>query len=260
MRKRIYSFDKTLPDGRVVSVRIPKMPHLRANITYVCDRKCPNCNRACGVAPSSAAENMPVEAFQKVMADSVALGKKWTKIVLTGGEPSLHPDMLAFAEAAMGYKNDFYPECNVWISTYFHPKMFRKVEEAVAKFPGLQIMGNPKEKPRTHTFAPYMAPMDDPSIPADHFYAGCHLVGSLCGTTVDYKGFYCCPIAPAIARVFKLDLAVKELKDVSVDTLTAQHHEACRRCGQYTYIKAHGNEEPMSRVWQEAVRAYLDRS
>ena len=202
---------------------------------------------------------MSADAFWKIMKDSVDLEKKWTKIVLTGGEPSLHPDMLAFAEAAMWYREKFYPECNVWVSTYFHPKMFHKVEEAVAKLPGLQIMGNPKEKPRTHAYAPYLAPMDDPSIPLDHFYAGCHLVGSLCGTTVDYKGFYCCPIAPAIARVFGLDIAVKNLEDVSIDSLTAQYDQACRRCGQYTYCKARGSLEPMSKSWEEAVKAYRNR-
>lgn len=253
---RMYSFDKTLSDGRVVSVCIPRMPHLRANITYRCDRGCPNCNRACGVAKSSTAEDMAVSDFQQALKDIAEAGTKLTKIILTGGEPSLHPDLVSFADAAMSYKKDHSPDCNVWIATYRHPKYFHRVEEALQRHKQLAVQGDPKTKPRIHNYATYLAPIDDPLSDPRHFYRGCHLNASLCGMTVDYHGFWCCPVAPAIARVFGLDLAVKSYKSVSIETLTAQYDQACRYCGYYKSCKVKRSGEPMSKSWIEAVKAY----
>lgn len=257
---RMYSFDKSLPDGRVVSVCLPRMSHLRANITYCCDRKCPNCNRACGVAPSSEKENMRPEQFQAALDSCNAIGRRLTKIILTGGEPSMHPQFGEFADIAMDYRAKFNPTCHVWIGTYHHPKHFHKIAEACAKHPDIQIQGNPKTKPREHRYATYMAPADDPTMPANHFYRGCHLNASLCGMTVDYKGFYCCPVAPAIARVFGLNLAVVDGKDVSVDSLTAQYDTACRLCGFYRMTKVRHVAEPMTKSWVKAVTAYKNQT
>ena len=252
----MYSFDKTLEDGRMVSVCIPRMSHLRANITYICDRKCPNCNRACGVAPSNVSENMSLDDFRKVMSDSLSIGKHWTKIVLTGGEPSLHPEFYGFAEAAVAYKKEIKSECHVWVGTYHHPLHFKRIQSAIDKLPELEIMGTPKTTPRVHSYATYMAPMDSPSMPANHFYRGCHLVGSLCGTTVDYQGFWCCPVAPAIARVFNLPNLVKKMKDVSLDSLTAQYDQSCRRCGFYKMEHVGNRGEPKSASWEKALKEY----
>jgi len=255
----MYSFDRTLPNGKVISIRLPRMPHLRANVTYVCDRKCPNCNRACAVAPSWSGENITVEAYRKALVDCKAVGTKLTKLILTGGEPTMHPDFEELADIAMDYKNSFAPDCGVWVSTYHHPVFFERLERAIKKNPGLQIMGLPKAKPRNHDYAPYVAPIDSPiNIPPDHFYNGCHLNGSLCGMTVDYKGFYCCPVAPAIARVFNLDVAIKNFADVSVDSLVAQYDTVCRLCGCYTMARAHG-KEPISPSWERALKEYKQR-
>lgn len=253
---RIYSFDKTLPDGRIVSVCIPKMCHLRANITYRCDRGCPNCNRACGVAKSNINEDMTIDQFKTAMDDIGSSGTKLTKLVITGGEPSLHPDLVAIADAAMEYKAKYSPQCTVWIATYHHPKYFYRIEEALKRHKDLAVMGSPKEKPRIHNYATYLAPIDDPHEDPNHFYRGCHLNGSLCGMTVDFQGFWCCPVAPAIARVFDLDISVKTYDQVSLDSLTAQYDQTCRRCGYYKMRKAGSKEEPQSESWKIALNNY----
>jgi hypothetical protein len=254
--RRMYSYDKTLPDGRVISACLPRMAHLRANITYKCDRQCPNCNRACGVAKSSTDEDMSVAQFKKVMAESTEIEKKWTKIVFTGGEPSMHPDLTDFCAAAVEYKNKTNPECNIWVSTYQHPKYFNRVEAAIKAFPVVKIMGPAKTVPRIHNFATYLAPVDDPQIAKDHPYRGCHLNASLCGCTVDYKGFHPCPVAPAIARVFGLDIAVPDIKSVSVDSLTDQYAAVCGLCGFYTMTKVGNQGEPKSPAWEKALKEY----
>jgi hypothetical protein len=200
---------------------------------------------------------MKVEQFEKVMNDSVELKKVWTKIILTGGEPTQHPDLMGFADAAMYYCDKINPECNVWLATFHHPKFFHKAEEVLSKHNRIKIMGVPKEKPREHVFAPYLAPVDKKDADPNHFYRGCHNVGSLCGTTVDYKGFWCCPVAPAIARVFNLDIAVPELKQVSIESLTAQYDQSCRRCGYYNFERVCGESEPMSDSWSIALKRYI---
>ena len=260
MRTAMYSFPKTLPDGRVVYPCKPRMLNLRANITYRCDRGCPNCNRACGVAKSSTDEDMKLEQFQKVMEDSIASKKLWTKIVFTGGEPSMHPDLIGFCQAAVEYKEKVNPEvCNIWIATYHHPQFFHRVEEAIKAFPIVKIMGDAKVKPRIHNYATYLAPCDEGKLPPDHYYRGCHLNASLCGCTVDYKGFYPCPVAPAIARVFGLDFAAPDLANASMEALVDQYDAACRLCGYYGGNKVWKDPEPKSKSWEAALKAYSEK-
>ena len=256
----MYSFDKILPNGRIESICIPRMPHLRANITYRCDRGCPNCNRACGIAKSNTQEDMTVEQFRIALDGVASAGTKLTKIILTGGEPSLHPNLIDFADLAMEYRKKISPECRVCISSYRHPKFFYRVEETVKKHKEITVLGFIKVKPRVHLYAPYMAPIDQPNNDPNRFYRGCHSNASLCGMTVDYQGFWCCPVAPAIARVFGLDVAIKSYDKVSLDSLVAQYGQVCCKCGYADNTRVKGNPEPMSKSWKEAVQAYIART
>jgi hypothetical protein len=101
-----------------------------------------------------------------------------------------------------------------------------------------------------------MAPIDMPDfVHEGHHYRGCHLNGSLCGMTVDYKGFWCCPVAGGIARVFGLDCAIPDFANVTLDALTDQYDTVCKLCGYYLSIKARRGER-ISPTWETALKAY----
>lgn len=251
-----FSYDKKLPSGEIIRVKKPRQGYLRANITYECDLKCPNCNRACDMAISSPKENMTIEQFKEVLDDAKKLNIKiWNKILLTGGEPSKHPDLFKFCEELVKFKKDFHHNVSLFLCTYQPSNTKCMVEEIFKTFPEIELQGVQKTQKRKHKIATYMAPIDL-SEKEPPFYRGCHHGAGLCGQTVDYKGFYPCPTAPAIARTFDIDCAVKKLKDVSLHSLTDCYDSVCKFCGYYNMTRARGSEVKMSKSWQDAIQKY----
>jgi len=236
----------------------PRMLHMKPNITYICDRRCPNCNRATQHCPSSVNENLSANQFSKMLLeDSIKSGKKWARITLTGGEPTMHPEFDKFVEILAEYKKKYDPSCIIATYTYHHPKFFYKIEEAKAKYPELDVKDTQKDKPEIHRWATYMAPVDDPRFGPDHFYLGCHIGGHLCGLGYDQTGFYCCSLGAAIARVFGVQhIAIKDFNDLTRDNLIGQYQTLCSRCGFYNSCRARSVKEPMSPAWVDAVKNF----
>jgi hypothetical protein len=239
-------------DGKKVQVSRPRLGLLKVNITYVCDRGCLCCNRACRLAPSKHVDDLKPEDFKKMLDDSVANDKKWISIVLTGGEPSMHPKFQEMVDILIDYKHKHNPEVEAAVYTYHHPVFFQEVEEAKKRHPDLVVVDTMKDAPVTyHATAHYMAPIDDPKYGPDHQYTGCKR-GVLCGLCQDYQGIWCCPQASGIGRVFGFDVSLKEVKDISLDSMSNMYNSVCRYCGYYT--NAYGkNKEPISKSWEEAL-------
>lgn len=232
------------------------MKHLKVNITYVCDMGCPNCNRATRHCPSNHGENLTPEQFAHMLSESARVNYPWARMVLTGGEPSMHPKISDMIDVMMDYKHSHNPNMYACVCTYHHPRFFHKLEEAKVKHPDLVIQDTQKEKPRIHRYATYVAPIDDPRYGPDHPYNGCHHGGHLCGLCYDYQGFHACVCGAAISKVFGFDIAIKNIEDLNRDNFMRQYQTLCARCGYYKPARAHGTREPMSAVWKKAVAEY----
>lgn len=234
----------------------PRMTHMKANITYICDLKCPNCNRATTVCPAKANENLPAEQFEKILEDSGKCGKKWKRITLTGGEPTFHPEFNKLVDLMAEYKKKYSPECIITAYTYHHPQLFYKMEKAKADHPDLDVKDTGKDVPQDHRLAMYLAPKDDVErFKKDHIYKGCR-IGHLCGLGLDTSGFYYCSIAPGIARVFGLThLAIKNVEDLDRNKLLDQYQDLCSLCGFYAHYRAR-KKEPFSPTWLKAIEEF----
>lgn len=234
----------------------PRMRHLKVNMTYLCDLRCPNCNRATQHCPSSAQDNVSLLTWSNMLEECGRQGKIWTRITLTGGEPTLHPEFNGFVDAMAAYKHKYNPDCIITTYTYHHPKFFYKIEKALADHPYLDVKDTSKDKPKIHKIATYMAPIDDPKYGPNHFYKGCQS-GHLCGLGFDNSGFYFCSVAAGIARIFGLQhLAIKNIEDCSRDNLLAQYQPLCSKCGFYHNPRPVGDEEPMSPAWVKAIEDF----
>lgn len=241
----------------------PRLGHLKPNITYLCDLGCPNCNRAVKHAPSSTEEDLSPNQFAKMLLDeSPKCNKVWNHITLTGGEPTLHPHFDQFIDILAEYKK-MQPHCIIETYTYNHPKYNYKIEEALKKYPYLSIKNTDKKSPKIHRYASYKAPIDNPQFGPNYSYNGCHQGCHICGLGYDYKGFYCCSMGAAIARVFNLDIAIKDLSIISTPDivtnripLMAQYAILCPKCGFFNCAKARTMEEPMSQTWIKAFEEY----
>lgn len=237
--------------GRVVDgMLIPKMCLLKVNCTYRCDRCCPNCNRFTRIAPSNRSEDLSPEQLDAVLTECAANGTRWNRVVLTGGEPSLHPRLEELVDVLFKHRVRL-PR----IATFHHPVHYARIEKLLAKYPRLGVIDSSKDVPEPHPVASAMAPQDQPEF-AGHRYVGCPRVILGCGPSLDYKGFYVCPVAGAIARVFKLDIAIKRAQDLTTENLIKQYQQVCCKCGHYTSVSPSDvTKDCLSKSWQEATRA-----
>ena len=75
----------------------PKSNEAEWHITYKCDLNCPNCNRLCFLPPTT--RDMTLDDAREFNRQARELG--WfPKIVILGGEPTLHRDLFEFIEIA----------------------------------------------------------------------------------------------------------------------------------------------------------------
>ena len=238
---------------------LPRMAHLKINITYRCDRGCPNCNRATKLCPSSVDEDLNPYLLAKMLEKCVSIGKQWTHITLTGGEPTMHDKFGEFVDILSEYKKT-NKMCTIETYTYHHPKYFYKIEDALAKHPEFMVRDTNKEVPRKHRWAIHKAPLDFPNrFPPDHFYVGCNDGARMCGLGWDASGFYCCPIGASIARVFgfRRSVPIKDIADVTANKLIEQYPVLCSRCGQYPPFRAKKSEKDIiSPTWSNAIEDF----
>ena len=242
-------------DGKSVQVFRPRLGLLKVNITYVCDRGCLSCNRACRLAPSKHKEDLSPASLKEMLDESASTNKFWSSIVLTGGEPSMHPRFQELVDVLMEYKHASNPTLSAEVYTYHHPIFYQEVEDAKKRHPDLVITDTMKITPVTyHATAHYMAPLDDPKYGPDHQYTGCKR-GVLCGLCKDYKGIWCCPQAAGIGRIFGVDVAHKNLKNITLDSMSDMYKVVCKYCGYYSNAQGKGRE-PISKTWHDAFVKY----
>ena len=266
MRQReadLYSVD--------VRVFLPRLPHLKIDVTYRCDRGCTNCNRATSLCPSSKAQDLSPKQIADMLEECVKVGKSWTRITLTGGEPTMHEGFEEIVDIIMNYKKNHNPGLRAGTYTYHHPKFYYKIENVMKKYPsqmnngvylkdntGFEIKDTMKTKARVHKIAQFQAPVDIESLKYNdkHLYHGCNDGSRLCGLGYDATGFYCCPVAAAISRVFMLDVGIKTIAEVTVAKLIDQYKTFCPKCGMYAYYKANVDKDLISSSWAKAIKAF----
>ena len=241
---------------------LPRLPHLKINVTYRCDRGCSNCNRSVRLCPSSVQQDISPKQISDMLEECVKNGKTWTRITLTGGEPTMHDKFEEIVDILMEYKKNHNPKLNVGSYTYHHPKFYYKIESVVKKYPDFIVIDTKKWKPRVHKLAIHRAPIDiEPEkYNKDHLYTGCNEGSRLCGIGFDYTNkFYLCPLAAAIARVFRLDMGIKKVADLTVKNLVEQCKMVCPLCGCYAYYRADVNKDLISPTWEKAIKEYNEQ-
>src|SRR5438105_5066204 len=90
---------------------------IEIDITYSCNLRCFNCNRSVRQAPE--ALHMQVSQIQAFVSASIARGKRWARIRVLGGEPTLHPQFSEIVEELRRYRQ-WYPKCVLEIVTNGH--------------------------------------------------------------------------------------------------------------------------------------------
>lgn len=231
----------------------PNLKILVMHITYRCNAKCDNCSNQCYQAPSR--EDMSIQAVETVITDSINLNYKWDKIVLQGGECTLHPEFTEICKVLLKYKR-WNTNCIVSINTNgFSEKtkgLLSEMESAgfstENSFKSKDIM----DKTIKYDYIPVnVAPVD---VGYTLERMGC-FQSSVCGVTVNNQGYWECSPAAGASRVFDFFKPIcTQLKDLNDAVAKKGFEDHCKYCG-FALPCPRVKEQTTSKTWQE----YLDK-
>jgi hypothetical protein len=200
---------------------------IEIDITYACNLHCLNCNRSVTQAPE--ALHMPLASVVSFVEESIARGKRWRRIRVLGGEPTVHPEFQAIVVELLRYVR-WNPTCIVEVATNGHGP---HVEAQLAQLPKTVWVDN---SAKTSTIQPHfgpfnMAPLDDARFRRADFRNACFVPDS-CGMGLTPTGYYPCAVAGGIDRILGAQLGRTNLPADSDDMLE-ELDKLCRLCGRF---------------------------
>jgi hypothetical protein len=225
--------------------------HIEIDLTYRCNLKCRNCNRSCAQAPSR--RDLPVERIAAFIRESVDRGRRWRRVRLLGGEPTLHPEFLKIVELIKDYRDRHNPDLRIVVGTNGSGAHVRRMLDRLP--PDIEIK-NTWKGPRQRLFRPFnIAPRDRALYRWSDFTSGCRILED-CGLGLTPQGYYPCAIAGGIDRVFGFGRGRRQLPRSGED-LGSDLEIFCRRCGHFGF--AWVTKRPrMSPTWVRAYARYRD--
>ena len=200
---------------------------LEIDITYACNLHCYNCNRSVRQAPD--ALHLPVEKLRLWVDEWIARKKKWRRIRVLGGEPTIHPQFREVIAELLRYRA-WSPTTLIEVVTNGHGIAVEAQLKALP--PEVWIENSRKQTVVQPTFGPFnLAPVDDPAYRHTDFRNGCAIVRD-CGMGLTPSGYYPCALAGGIDRITGDGLGRQDLPEESDDMLEAAA-KFCRLCGRF---------------------------
>lgn len=200
---------------------------IEIDITYACNLHCLNCNRSVAQAPD--AMHMPKAKIAEFVNESISRGKRWRRIRVLGGEPTMHPEFNDIVQELLRYVQ-WNPTCIVELVTNGHGA---HVEAELARLPReVWIDNSQKMSPIQPHFGPFnLAPIDDPGLRDADFRNAC-FVASSCGMGLTPMGYYPCAVAGGIDRIVGSGRGRTHIPEDADDMLEVLE-ELCRFCGRF---------------------------
>jgi hypothetical protein len=210
-------------------------------LTYRCNLACGNCIAGCGKFPCEDGD-IELAQIERLFQQADAIGWKWKRIWISGGEPTLHPQIIEIVKLLRGYQ----------ASQKFQMMMVTngtnaEIRQAIIGLGNWHICGSDRtylkhlerdfvvNTQKTTAGIPehktmYVAPMDVSSLAGRDFSVGCGILTE-CAPTFNKYGLYVCAGAPTIDRIAGFDIGAKNLHGFINDE--SQLQRFCKYCGEY---------------------------
>jgi hypothetical protein len=243
-------------------IKLPFYIHenmVEIEVTTKCNMKCKQCDKSSGLAPSD--EHMSLEQIRYFIRESIRNSKQWPFIVLTGGEPTLHPDIFEIVDLLIQYKSTFSPNTKISISTNGAGQETKKILENLPPIIH-QEFSDKTTVNLAHSGTYNVAPADVEKYQSrkTNFARGCNIPSSS-GTALTRYGFYSCGAGASLDRVFGMDIGIKTIKGRTEKNFRNQMKALCKYCGHF---KDKQDEiytlDDISPIWQKAYANYAKKA
>jgi len=229
---------------------------MEIDLTYACNLSCNHCNRSCPQAPSD--ERLTLDQIKKMLAESIKNEKRWQRMRLLGGEPTMNQDIIAIVQAIYEYKQNFSPAMQIILVTNGISKESREIAEKLKTNFQVTIEDSSKQPQRQLDFVAFnQAPKDDKKFKNSDYSNGCHILRD-CGLGFTPYGFYPCAIAGGIDRVLGQDIARKSLPQDD-DQMLDQLNNLCAWCGHFKTNYGSAVDASYSDSWRCAYEDFKNK-
>lgn len=209
---------------------IPNPKKIIIDVTHFCNMGCRNCNRSCGDDQANVQEHMTVGQIKRFVKESVSQRRRWSEILLEGGEPTLNPHILDIVDELVRYKREHSTKTRLALCTNGYAKLTRRI---MKKMPAeVDIIDSGKQTSNQEHHRNFnVAPIDLRPDRSSMFGNGC-VLPCIYGIGLTRYGYYPHPVCGSIDRVFGLDVGRKSLP-VAGDKLADMYRHLCRYCGHF---------------------------
>lgn len=228
------------------------------HITYRCNLACQGCNRASFLRKPHTPD-MTIDDAKDFCRQADAIGWK-PRIVLIGGEPTLHPDFEEFVRGATQWSGTYV---QVFSNAYAEPS--RKRLKLVNERHNASITPDTHKLDGSVQFGAtppgwvddlYVSPADSGKPVREPCWQHS---SQICGISVDHEGYAPCAIGGAMDALLGTKVRTKTLADLFDEKKMRQMTEAlCAHCGYGVASRAEVEEAarlfdtPMSPTWAKA--------
>lgn len=206
----------------------PSHQRIIIDVTTACNLGCVDCNRSCAPNQAPAHAHMTVDQIRKFLAESVEQQRRWTAILVEGGEPTAHPHLDDILHLLDAYKRQHSPWSWIQINTNGYSEAARRLASRVPA--GVEFYSSNKRGPLQELHCAFnVAPIDLPEFAGADYSQGCFQPTQY-GLGLNRYGYYPHPACGGIDRVFGFDIGRKTLPTPD-DDMREQFPQLCRYCG-----------------------------
>lgn len=223
------------------------LKNVQIEITSNCNLACNNCDRNCKYGFG---EDMRIRQINKFVQESIDFNYKFGRIDIIGGEPLFHKKLNDVFEILKIYKN-FSPKTKFRLSTNGTSKAMENIN-IVPDWVKVRNSNKPKKKRLFDAY--HDAPIDK----GEKAFRACSIPWR-CGIGLTKYGYFPCGAGASLAKIFQIDIGVKNLKDYNIEAAYNQMKKLCKYCGHAYYkSKYQTNEETISKSWDNAIKNYKE--
>ncbi len=213
----------------------PRPDRIIIDLNHCCDLSCPDCNRSCAGDQAPADEFISLQQIRRFIGESVTAGKRWRRILLEGGEPTLHPQLDDILAELRRYRRLHSPRCVIELCSNGFSTRAREILDRLP--PDIRAKNSAKTPGRQKGHIDFnVAPIDLPEFAHADFGRGCY-IQRIFGLGLTRNGYYPHPICGGIDRVFGFDIGLKALPS-SPEALAEQMKRLCPWCGHFREFRS----------------------
>lgn len=233
---------------------VPTSGKAELHLTYRCNLTCTACSRESFLTKAHTPD-MTIDDLEEFFRQADAIGWKQMpgpgngaekpRLILIGGEPTLHPHFLTFVEMTQQWSETY-------VQVYSNgttPKSKQLLDQARAMgasiedstFKPVSIRGtNDNPKQGLWHLTTCVSPKDAGVEPFGKCFAHC---SEICGISVDHNGYSPCAIGHSASTVLGLEAVTKNLADLwDEEKVKAMTVAQCCHCG-WNVRGRHGRAE-----------------